>query len=48
MDPSRNNQEANPLETGKNDDILEVESGISSEPTPSHWNHSNSSNTTAN
>lgn len=43
MDHAQNNKEANPFKTGKNNDILEVESGISSEPTPFHWNSSNSS-----
>lgn len=36
IEHSRNNKEANHLKTGKNDDILEVESGIFSEPTPFH------------
>lgn len=36
MEHSRKNKETNLLKTGKNDDILEVESGISSEPTPFH------------
>lgn len=36
VEHSRKNKETNLLKTGKNDDILEVESGISSEPTPFH------------
>lgn len=48
VEHSRKNKETNLLKTGKNDDILEVESGISSEPTPFHWNSPNSSNTTPN